>query len=777
MADAIQSEFQAPKRNSDVMKTFGQRLKSQFSVNESHRRPKELEWLESLRQCKGIYDPEVKIEANASKVYPKLTRSKVNIVLSRLHDMLFPETDRNWEIQPTPEPRIDVKTVTEIAKGLIVANEDGSPKFPTPDDLKIAIRKYCAERSEAMTRAIDDQLTEMDYPEETKKVLRSGLVYGTGVMKGPMVRKREKRVWEPDTTTGMYVESASRDDVPYYEFVRIWDWYPDMSTVDLACIEGCFQRHVMTKHDLRELMKRDDFYADMISGYLRDHPHGDATAKNWEVDLQVIEVEAGSGKGKRPSTTSATTDYLNESANATSRQAGKKYQVLEWWGYVDGSDLEACGVDMTGKDVGLEHAAHVWILGNVPISATLFEGALDRYKVFYYEKDETSIFGEGLARVMRHSQLAISAAARMILDNGACVAGPQLELNWNLLSPGQDLTSFYARKIWWREGRGIDAQYPAVRNIELNSHISELISIADYFKTFADEETTLPTWMIGQMVSNETAQATSGRQSTITISIKDVVKNFDAFTEKAIRDLYAWNMEFNPRPDIKGDYEVRARGVSSLVMKEIRMQALNQLAQTMLPEDWDYFDRRDFLKERMKAHDINIPMKSEEEAAKSREMRENSKAQQLAYAQMEADVAYTKAQTMAQLTKAKEKNVSAVKMASEPPEPPPPGADPRLNDAELLKKQAEIDKIRTETDIKVANLEADMAKMRAEIDRKSRESDAKIAQDTVKTASEVSRKKAESEHGMKVKEKAAMIKAKQKPAAKPKAKAKTGGVK
>jgi len=116
-------------------------------------------------------------------------------------------------------------------------------------------------------------------------------------------------------------------------------------------------------------------------------------------------------------------------------------------------------------------------------------------------------------------------------------------------------------------------------------------------------------------------------------------------------------------------------------------------------------------------------------------------------------------------------------MASEPPEPPPPGADPRLNDAELLKKQAEIDKIRTETDIKVANLEADMAKMRAEIDRKSRESDAKIAQDTVKTASEVSRKKAESDHGMKVKERAAMIKARQKPAAKPKAKAKTGGVK
>jgi hypothetical protein len=70
--DEIRDEF--AKRDSDVMSAFGFRLKNQFSVNEAHRRPKELEWLESLRQYKGLYDPDVKIQEGNSRGYTKITR-------------------------------------------------------------------------------------------------------------------------------------------------------------------------------------------------------------------------------------------------------------------------------------------------------------------------------------------------------------------------------------------------------------------------------------------------------------------------------------------------------------------------------------------------------------------------------------------------------------------------------------------------------------------------------------------------------------------------------
>jgi hypothetical protein len=170
-------------------------------------------------------------------------------------------------------------------------------------------------------------------------------------------------------------------------------------------------------------MKRDDFYSDMIREHLKIKPHGDYVALNWEVDLQVIEVQAGSGKsGTRVSTATDAAD----SSRATNRQLGKKYEVIEYWGYVDGEDLAACGLEV--DDVALEYAANVWMLGTKPIKAELYDGALHQYKTFYYEKDETSIFGEGLARVMRGSQIAIAAGARMVLDNAAVVAGPQVEV-------------------------------------------------------------------------------------------------------------------------------------------------------------------------------------------------------------------------------------------------------------------------------------------------------------------------------------------------------------
>lgn len=762
MSDVIEKVFEKKERNSDVMRSFGYRLRNQFSINESYRRAKELEWLESLRQMKGLYDPDVMIDPANSKVYPKITRSKVNIVLSRLHEMLFPDTDKNWEIEPTAEPKIAKEIVKMIAMALVKKDpQTGAVVLPTADELLMAIKAFAKACCEKMTLVIDDQLTEMDYPEETKRVLRSGLMYGTGVLKGPMINKRTKRRWQP-LPSGDYEETVKEEELPFFDFVRIWDWYPDMSVTDLDKSEGSFERNLMTKHDLRNLMKRSDFYADIIQEYLRDHPNGDYVPKNWEVDLQVIEIESGQGGRRTTSMSASTSDDINRTSN---RQMGKKYELLEFWGYVDGQDLSACGIEIT--DVELEYQANCWLLGNKIISAKLYDGALDKYKTFYYEKDETSLFGEGLPRIMRHSQIAIAAGARMVLDNAACVAGPQVEVNWDLVTPNTDINSFYPRKIWYRTGRGIDAQYPAIRSVEFTSHVEELLKIVDAFKQFGDEETTLPTWMIGQMVNNETAQATSGRMATITISIKDVVKNFDSFTERIIQDLYAWNMEFNPRPDIKGDYKVKARGVSSLVMKEIRMQALNQLATTMTPEDWVYVDRRDFLKARFDAHDINIKLKTEEEADKVRQQIAEGTMQKLTEALTKAEIDYKKAQTMGQLAKAKDHNVEAETKAAAPPAG---GEHPAIVDANVAKTQAETDAIKQKAALEGQTHAAELAKTGQEMHHEAVRTGVDILHqheqhqaDLAAKGEAVAMKKAESSHGMQVKEKTAMIKAKMKP--------------
>lgn len=769
--DQIQEEFAASRRDSETMRAFGYRLYNEFSTNKAYRRPKELQWLEDLRAYKGVYDPDVRIDPDNSHVYPKLTRSKVNIVLSRLHEMLFPDQDRNWELAPTPEPVIQAALVFQIAQQITqpppideatgqvqIDPQTGFPMQPIPptrEQLNEAIKDFAKQTAALMQSEIDDQLTEMDYPEVAKKVLRSGLLYGTGILAGPLVNRRQKRRWQPDDQTNTYIEKIEDQDVPYMEFTRIWDWYPDMTVAEFSQAQGFWQRSILTKHDLRKLMKRPDFDKDIIRRYLQERPDGDYVPEPFEVDLQALEVDAAT---QSSSEAGGTTIFSSGTTTTQSsyRQHGKRYEAIQYWGYVDGSDLAACGIlnpDGSEIDVDLEYAANVWLIGKAPVKVMLYDGALTHYKVFYYEKDETSIFGEGLARVMRHSQIAISSAARMMLDNAACVAGPQVEVNWQLMHEGTDLNSFYPRKIWYRDGRGIEAQYPAVRVYNIDSHIEELGKISDIFMNFADQETCLPTWMIGDKVNNENSKQTSGRQAEILVSIKDVVKNFDTFTEQVMRDLYSWNMEFNPREDIKGDFQCNPRGVSSLVIKEIRMAALANLKNTMQPEDWPYIPRREFLAETLKAHDIKIELRSEEEAQEIISQQTDQRAKELAYAQLEAEVAYKRAQTAGQLTKAKKFNVEAEKNAIAPPETTP-AADPRLQDAELMARSTDIasknEQIRRDE-------EAHQQKLRHS-EESHRLNQTKTA---IQTAHDEEIKERDDLHSMKMKEKEVEIKAKQ----------------
>lgn len=769
--DQIQEEFAASRRDSEAMRAFGYRLYNEFSTNKAYRRPKELQWLEDLRAYKGVYDPDVRIDPDNSHVYPKLTRSKVNIVLSRLHEMLFPDQDRNWELAPTPEPVIQAALVFQIAQQITqpppideatgqvqIDPQTGFPMQPIPptrEQLNEAIKDFAKQTAALMQSEIDDQLTEMDYPEVAKKVLRSGLLYGTGILAGPLVNRRQKCRWQPDDQTNTYIEKIEDQDVPYMEFTRIWDWYPDMTVAEFSQAQGFWQRSILTKHDLRKLMKRPDFDKDIIRRYLQERPDGDYVPEPFEVDLQALEVDAAT---QSSSEAGGTTIFSSGTTTTQSsyRQHGKRYEAIQYWGYVDGSDLAACGIlnpDGSEIDVDLEYAANVWLIGKAPVKVMLYDGALTHYKVFYYEKDETSIFGEGLARVMRHSQIAISSAARMMLDNAACVAGPQVEVNWQLMHEGTDLNSFYPRKIWYRDGRGIEAQYPAVRVYNIDSHIEELGKISDIFMNFADQETCLPTWMIGDKVNNENSKQTSGRQAEILVSIKDVVKNFDTFTEQVMRDLYSWNMEFNPREDIKGDFQCNPRGVSSLVIKEIRMAALANLKNTMQPEDWPYIPRREFLAETLKAHDIKIELRSEEEAQEIISQQTDQRAKELAYAQLEAEVAYKRAQTAGQLTKAKKFNVEAEKNAIAPPETTP-AADPRLQDAELMARSTDI---ASKTEQIRRDEEAHQQKLRHS-EESHRLNQTKTA---IQTAHDEEIKERDDLHSMKMKEKEVEIKAKQ----------------
>jgi hypothetical protein len=374
---------------------------------------------------------------------------------------------------------------------------------------------------------------------------------------------------------------------PFLEFVPLWDIYPDPAARGLSEARFLFQRHLMTRQDLLALSARPDFDGPAIEAHLAAHPGGDAGIKAHESGLAM----AGPSQS------------LN--------QPSGRYEVLEFWGFLDSEELAAIGaiLDEEESEAFAGAPANLWLLGDTVIKAVAapLPGQRWPYHFYYFDKDETSIFGEGLASIMRDPQHLFNASVRAMLDNAAISAGPQIEVNQDLLPEGEDPTDIHPFRVWLRSGAGLDAQYPAVRVSTLPSHAEELMAMARLFETYAHETTGIPSAMHSEFdAAAGTVRGLSMLLSAASIALKDQIKHFDdGVTRPFITALYHWNMLFSDNEEIKGDYRVLARGWSSLIARELSVEQLDAFAaSTANSLDAPYIRRGELLRRRAAARGL-----------------------------------------------------------------------------------------------------------------------------------------------------------------------------
>ena len=337
---------------------------------------------------------------------------------------------------------------------------------PDRQTIRKAVKAFVSNAARQMATLIDDQLTEAKYKAIARNVIHSGNLYGTGILKGPLV---DRRIRSQYAWNGKWEFKTSYYRATFVSHVPLWRFYPDMS---VTCHDDCrymWEHHRLGRAGLAELAENKTFDGEAIRDHIASNPDGCITLMSYEDELFSM-----SDKGGRPNTIT------------TSGQ----YDVYERWGYLTGEQLESAGVDIPADRRHEAFFANVWVLhGGQVIKAVLqpIDGVLWPYHWYYYDKDETSIFGEGLAAIMREDQRAINAAARMLLDNAAITAGPQFELNAMEIAADTDLTDIRPFKVWARvAGNG---QYPAVREMRFDSHMPELANIIELFDRPADETT------------------------------------------------------------------------------------------------------------------------------------------------------------------------------------------------------------------------------------------------------------------------------------------------
>jgi len=561
------------------------------------RRPIEQRWIQSFRNFRGLYGPDtVFLETERSRVFVKITKTKVLAAFSQVMDVLFSsnkfpigveprrlpdgvaapiviDTNKPAEKQEQPEQEetsespygfpgdgreIPVGATEHILAELFSQSMADKTKDFTvtqntyqdatlPGQIEIEPAMIAAKR---MEKKIHDQLDGSNASKHLRLTAFEMVLFGTGYMKGPLTMDKELPNWEDG---GVYKPTIKH--VPLLEAPSIWNIYPDPDARNADGWQYVIERHKMSKSQLRALKKRPMFSADAIENCIRSGFN--YTRLWWEPVIQDLPMI--------PSV--------------------ERYEVLEFWGAIDREAAERQGLTIPKEYDGIDEImVNAWICGNTVLRLVLNPFVPKRipYYAVPYELQPYITWGVGLAENMQDSQDLMNGFMRMAVDNGVMSGSLVFEMDETVLVSGQDKT-FYPGKIFYKNGGTpgqsiFSHQFPNVTDANMK--------MFDKAREIADESTGIPSITHGNSQISpglgRTASGISMLMGAATGSIRTVVKNLDDYLLQPLGEaLFAWNMQFDYDPAIKGDLEVISRGTESLMRNEVRSQRLTTFLQAV----------------------------------------------------------------------------------------------------------------------------------------------------------------------------------------------------
>ena len=589
-------------------------LEKQATEAVQRRRPIEERWLSDLRQFHGNYDSDTSAildnDKHRSKIFLNITRPKTNAWAARLGDMLFPNDERNWGIQPTPVPELteDAQAAVDEAEAMderaetaigehnaaVDAGEEPNPihaqvagqaaasakRLRDHYDQSQKVLEEARKRAEAMEREIDDQLTEARYPAMCRDVIMDAVKLGTGIFKGPIISGGGRKRWVEAATGSAgstFALQSVNDNAQTYRRVDPWHFFPDPDAATIEDASHTFERHLPNKKKLREMARKLGFDVDAVREMLKEGP-GDNN-QSGTGDLQFLTELRG---------------LENDGDAADTGQAGRdRYLIWEYYGTLETEDvvkmLRAVGryedaQRLEDEDDPLDaRMVRVFFCGKRLLKLEE-DYLLDRgdflYSVFPFEKAEASILGAvGVPHLIRHEQAMLNSAVRMMMDNAGLATGPQVVIDKTQVEPEDGDWKMVPRKVWqWVKKASGQKEAPfQTFNIPINQE--QLSAIIQLALRFVDEAVSMPLIAQGEQGAHvtKTAGGMSMLFNSANVVFRRVVKNWDDdITEPTIRRAYDFEMQFSKKEAIKGDMNIEARGTSVLLVRE--MQAETMLA-------------------------------------------------------------------------------------------------------------------------------------------------------------------------------------------------------
>ena len=556
-------------------------VEERFSRAEKARYSDEQRWIKSYQNYRGIYGPDVQFTSTEkSRIFVKVTKTKVLAAYGQIVDVLFGSNKFPISVNPSVLPEGIADTVNfETQEQARKAEQPEAT--PSPEDMKLqpgetiidlqerlgGLRRKLEPVSDIleegpgtvqskitfhpamvaakkMEKKIHDQLDESNAKKQLRTAAFEAALFGTGIMKGPFAVDKEYPNWSDD---GEYTPTIKT--VPQTSSVSIWNFYPDPDANNMDEAEYVVERHKMSRSQLRGLKRRPFFRSNAINTAIE---FGESYTKEWWE--QVMED----------------TDQETKS---------ERFNVLEFWGYVDTELLEDHDVDIPKELKDQDQVSvNIWVCNGQVLRLVMnpFTPAILPYYAVPFEVNPYSFFGLGIADNMDDTQTLMNGFMRMSVDNAALSGNLLIEIDETNLAPGQDL-SIYPGKVFRRMG-GAPGQ--AIFGTSFKNVSQENMQMFDKARVLADESTGFPSFAHGQtgvQGVGRTASGISMLMSAANGSIRTVVKNIDDYLLAPLaKAFFSFNMQFDYDSEIKGDLEVKAEGTESLMANEVRSQRLMQ---------------------------------------------------------------------------------------------------------------------------------------------------------------------------------------------------------
>jgi len=543
---------------------------------------------------------------NGDGEYTNDTRDRVTVnflgvkqkaLVAQVKSVYSTSTDPTFGIEPTPEPDLPnwiklkgVEAIKQILYQFGVPSDEALTRFAR--EIKAAARAYWAEegrvRTANMERIMEDQLEHGNWREALNEHIEEFGWAQTSTTKGPFLGIKDRPHYRGDT-----LHMGPREHV-MFQHIKAWDVFPSRDSTNGR--DGTYFAHADRHcwgdiYNFKNTKSTKGFIDSELEALLDEFENG----RDPVLDESDSEEEAKHSIDYENWFTADINGGLFEKSDYGPQEFWGNAEVMKLYVKIPGSVLEKWGVASRGRkfDTEDQHEMELWLVGDYLIYAALDPYPLGErpFHTSSFCRDPGKFWGRAPLDIGGDSQRIINACERSLVRNMGYASGPIATAIGRRFAEGtpEEVEPWKVYEVTDDFGSG----HRAMQFHDVPSQASELLNTMSYHVRVLDQLLSIPSYLHGGQ-PNSSLRGVNALQFHTDQTLKPfqaIVADWDLyFIEPMIEQLYQYNM-FNWKNDnVKFDAQVKARGTSALIRREVfaqqsiqNFQLLLQTAQTGIP--------------------------------------------------------------------------------------------------------------------------------------------------------------------------------------------------